>query len=95
MPEQANSGAVTAAPDAAPAIPVRAKSIGWLGNTRVREGAEFTVPNEDALGLWMERLDGGPSKAELNAKKKKATDAADEREVRAAVVAVKAAQRAR
>lgn len=47
--------------DAAP-IPVRAKVLGWYAGERMRPGREFTVPNEKALGSWMERLDGGPNR---------------------------------
>jgi hypothetical protein len=91
MPDNANAGA--SAPAAAPVvIPVRAKSIGWIGLRRVQPDTEFTVPNEDALGLWMERLDGGPSKAELNKRKAKAAEAEDRAMQNTIVAAVKASR---
>jgi hypothetical protein len=43
-------------------IPVKATQLGFFGNKLRYENEEFAVDNEDQLGTWMHRLDGGPDR---------------------------------
>jgi len=48
-------------------IPVKAKQLGFYGAKLRAEDEEFQIENESELGRWMQRLDGGPSREDLEA----------------------------
>lgn len=51
-------------------IPVRAKALGYYGDTRQKPGDVFEVERVEHVGSWMERLDE-PTRAPAAPKKAK------------------------